>query len=168
MPPIWREGETMGDVDKEGGDIDFVLSGDIPPRIPEGVYDVSFVRADKKWIFGKRECMFLWFEIVTQGEWLGQRLYMTCTVPRSGRWGVSHKYVLAWVTASGKSPKRRDRMSTKAFRNKVFRAKVRMVLTTSKGTQRVGDQQYSVIDELLEVAAGVTGSATHDGRDINE
>jgi hypothetical protein len=72
----------------------------------------------------------------------------------SGQMGPSHKYVLAWVLAAGRQPNRREKMSTGVFRNKVFRDKVRSVTKTATRLQRTPEQQYSVIEQLLEVRTG--------------
>lgn len=141
-------------VDPTDGDMEFPLNSDVPPRIPEGDYELVFLKADKKYMFGSGERMFLWFEIVSPGDWLGTKLYMTCTVAQKGKWRPSHKYWLAWVLAAGKRPVRGDRMSTKVFRKKVFRGKVRTVLKTAHQTLRNLEQQYSVVDQLLTVQAG--------------
>jgi hypothetical protein len=47
-------------------------------------------------------------------------------------------------------------MSVSVFRQKLFRARIRKVITTSKQIRRTPAQQYSVIDELLEVVVGAT------------
>lgn len=141
-------------VDRTDGDMEFPLNFDVPVRVPEGVYDLVFCKAEKKYMFGNGERMFLWFEIATPGDWLGTKLYMTCTVAQKGKWRPSHKYWLTWVLAAGKRPVRGDRMSTKVFRNKIFRGKVRIVIKTAHQTPRTLEQQYSVVDELLDVQAG--------------
>ncbi len=135
-------------------DFEFPCNADIPPRVPDGEYEVAFTRADKKYMFGTGERLFLWFRIVSAVGWSGTELYMTCTVAPKGKWGPSHKYYLAWVLAAARVPKRRDRMSTKEFRNKVFLARVRTVTKTAKQSQRTAEQQYSVVDELLRILAG--------------
>lgn len=141
-------------VDDTDGDIEFPLNSDIPARVPEGAYDLVFRKVDTKYMFGKGERMFLWFEIVTPGDSMGTKLYMTCTVAPKGRWRPSHKYWLAWVLAAGKRPARGNRMSTRVFRNKVLRGNVRTVTKTARQTLRTLEQQYSVVDELLAVQAG--------------
>lgn len=142
-------------MDRNDGDIEFPFSSEIPPLVPEGPYDLGFVRPQTKRMFGG-ERLFLWFRIVTPGEWCGRELYMTCTVAPNGKWTPSHKYYLAWVLATGNRPNRRDRLSTVVFRNKVFRGKVRPVTKTSKQSPRTLEQQYSVVEELVGVLAGGT------------
>jgi hypothetical protein len=143
----------MSNFGTDDGDIEFPFNSEIPPRVPNGEYEVSFLRVKRKPMFGN-ERVFLWFKILTPGEWYGRELYMTCKVPPNGRWGTSSKFLLSWVLAAGKNPTRRDRMNTSVFRNKVFRAKIRVVTETWKQAKRTREQEYSVIDELLEVVAG--------------
>ena len=45
-------------------------------------------------------------------------------------------------------------MSTEVFRNKVFRARMRTVTKTANQTVRTPAQQYSVVDDLLEILVG--------------
>ncbi|QOJ35220.1 MAG: hypothetical protein HRU82_09780 [Nitrospira sp.] len=141
-------------VNNADGDIEFPLNSDIPARVPEGDYDLVFLKGDKKHMFGGGERSFLWFKIITPGDWMGTQLFMTCTVPLKGKWSPSHKFWLAWVLAAGKRPTRGDRMSTRIFRNKVFRGRVRIVTKTARQTLRTKEQQYSVVDELAAVQAG--------------
>ena len=134
-------------------DLEFACNADIPSLVPQGNYDVFFVKAAKHVMWSK-EKLFLWFQIATAGEWHGHDLYMACNVARGGRWTPSCKFYMAWVLAAGRRPNRRDRLSTNVFRNKIFRARVKAVTTTAKRDRRTPEQQYSVIDELLEVYAG--------------
>lgn len=137
------------------GDISFPNNNDIPPAIPNGdQYEVAFVRAEQTRQWGQPK-VFLWFRMLTPGEeWNGREFYMACNVPPKGKWTASCKYWLAWVLVAGKRPNRVDRMSTAIFKNKVFRARIRKVTKTSKQTDRTPEQQYSVVDELLEVMVG--------------
>ena len=136
-----------------GIDLEFPCNGDIPALVPTGNYEVFFTKAAKHSMWNQ-EKLFLWFRIVTAGEWNSHDLYMACNVARGGRWTPSCKFYMAWVLAAGRRPNRRDRMSTQVFRNKIFRARVKVVTTTAKRDRRTPEQQYSVIDELLEVCAG--------------
>jgi hypothetical protein len=101
-----------------------------------------------------RKKLYLWFQLVTPGQWEGREFFMVCNVPANGRWGPSHKFWNAYVLAFGEQPRRRDRMSTAVFRGKVFRARFRKVLFDYRQRKRTLEQQYSVIDVLLEKVAG--------------
>jgi len=127
-------------------DIELPCNATIPPAIPDGEhYEVAFVHAERAYIF-KSEKIYLWFKIITPGDWIGQELYMACSVARLGKWGPSHKFYLAWVFAADRKPNRVDRMSTKVFRNKVFRARIRTVGKTASQKTRTIAQRYSVRD----------------------
>ena len=135
-------------------DLVFSCNSDIPPAIPNGDhYELGFLRAEEAHQYGRHK-MYLWFQLTTPGEWYGEKFYMACNIASKGKWGPSSKFWMAWVLAAGRRPKRVDRMSTAIFRNKVFRARMRKVLKTSKQIDRTPAQQYSVVDELLEVTVG--------------
>jgi len=135
-------------------DLSFPCNGDIPPAIPDGdQYQLSYLRVEQSRQWGRPK-VFLWFQMLTAGEWHGKEFYMACNVAQDGKWGTSSKFWLTWVLAAGRQPKRADRMSTAVFKNKVFRAKMRTVLKTAKQIRRTPEQQYSVVDELLEVLVG--------------
>ena len=132
-------------------DLIFPVNGEIPPAIPDGdQYEVVFHRAEQRRQWNQPK-VFLWFQMRTEGEWVGQQFYMACNVAPKGKWTASCKFWQVWVLAAGKRPTRADRMNTAVFKNKVFRARMRKVLKTSKQIDRTPAQQYSVVDELLEV-----------------
>ncbi len=136
------------------GDLEFPCNGYIPPAIPDGDdYEAGFVRAEKKRLWGQLK-VFLWFKVITPGDWYGQEFHMTCNVPSNGRWTASCKFWQAWTLVTGERPARAGRMSIAVFRNKVFRVRMRKVVKTAKQTVRTPAQRYSVIDELLEVMTG--------------
>jgi hypothetical protein len=111
------------------------------------------MRAEEKVLWGRKKA-FLYFRIIQAGDHLGQVLFMAVTFPTNGRFAVSSKYLQQWSMAAGKRPARRDRLSTKVFRNKSFLAFVRTVTKDSTGKTRCGDAQYSVIDQLIKVQTG--------------
>ncbi len=136
------------------GDLEFPCNGYIPPAIPDGDhYEAVFVRAEKKRLWGQPK-VFLWFKLITAAEWVNHEFWMACNVPPKGHWTPSYKFWRVWVLAAGTRPNRANRMSTKVFRNKVFRVRMRTVRKTSKQLDLTAAQQYSVVDELLEVRAG--------------
>lgn len=130
-------------------DLEFACNTEKRPLIHEGKYEVVFLRAEKKWLYGGQK-VFLWFQIVSQGEFHGEKLYLACNVKQDGKWGESSKFYQAWVLAAGRRPDRYDRMSTNVFRGKVFLAKVRSVNTNAKNLPRPPLLQYSIIDDLLD------------------
>jgi hypothetical protein len=144
--------------DDSHDDISLEFDSELPPLVPSGNYIVSFLHAEKKWLWGKRLKVFLHFEIISPEAFAGVRLFMAANVPQKNNWRVGYKFFRAWTMASGRRPKRRDRLSTKVFRNKYFIARVKVVEKTAKGTMRSEAAKYSLIDELLEVEAGGTCS----------
>lgn len=154
LRPMHNGTDRSSQIESANEDLVFPCNSDIPPAIPNGdQYELIFLRAERANQFGQPK-LYLWFRMQPPGEWVGQSFYMACNVATNGKWGSSSKFWLAWVLASGRQPKRVDRMSTAIFKNKVFRAKMRKVLKTSKGISRTPAQQYSVVDELLEVRVG--------------
>ena len=154
VPNPLRDLTISGLTESDEEDIVVTCDSNIPPAIPNGdQYELVFHRAEKGHQFGKHK-VYLWFKMLTPGEWVGQLFYMACNVPPKGKIGPSSKFWLAWVLAAQRRPTRTDRMSTAIFKNKVFRARMRKVLKTAKQMDRTPAQQYSVVDELLEVRAG--------------
>ena len=134
-------------------DLDFDFQLDVRPLIPDGEYEVAYIRAEKKWMWG-REKLFLWFQILTLGEYNGVRLYMACQLPTGKKIRDSSKLGRALVLALGQKPDRFDRFSLKVLKNKLFMAKVRTVTQSSKQSKLSAAQQYSIIDELTEKIVG--------------
>lgn len=153
MPRLKIAAANPGVIHDAHGDLSFECNADIHTAIPEGTYEVSFVRAEKKFLW-KREKAFLHFVVQTLGGCNGVKLFMACNIPPKGRWAMSSKYWRMWCLANGQRPLRADRMSTTIFRNKIFLARVRTVRTSHNQIDLTPETQYSVIDELLEVAAG--------------
>ena len=151
--------DAKQEIKEQHEDIEFPSLAEMPALLPEGVYEMAFVRAEKyEFKSWKRWKIFLWFQVVTSGNELGQKLYMGCTAPGKGRVALGSKYWLAWTVAAGRRPERRDRLSTKIFRGKVFLGRVRTVKkkTDKDGyhTARLPEQYYSTIDELIERCTG--------------
>lgn len=133
-------------------DLEFDCDTQSYPLIPEGKYEVGFLREEKKWLWG-RENIFLHFQIVDFGAFQGVELYMACNAPKKNKQGkmpISSKYYQAWVLAKGKRPDRFDRMTPQVFRGKLFLAQVRTVDKTAQNVPRHPLLHYSIIDHLLE------------------
>lgn len=138
-------------------DLEPTCTSDIPPLLPEGEYEVVFVRAEEKVLWGRPK-VFLQFRIMRACDQacdaIGQKLFMAATLPKHGRLSISSKYLQQWILASGRRPARRDRLSTRVFQQKVFLATVRTVRKGSDGSVLPVSSQYSVIDRLLKVLTG--------------
>ena len=136
-------------------DMDLGCAANVPPLVPVGEYSVVFSRASVG-VFQKVGRTFLWFKIFTPGDHVGAELYLSCRHPADGRrhFGLGSKMVAAATIALGHLPKRRNRITTRIFREKVFRARVRTVVKDATGRARPRESQYSVIDSLLSLEAG--------------
>lgn len=129
-------------------------AGIVPPLIPDAEYTGVFQRAEHG-RFERRARWFLWFAINTPGPHLKKELYLSCPCPEGkGSFGLSSKLLAAYAVANGAMPRRRDRITKSAFRNKLFRFRTRTVTKDKDGRVRPATDHYSVIDRLLAVEAG--------------
>jgi len=146
---------ASGSIDQEQ-EIDLGVVGHVLPLVPDAVYEVIFTRAERG-RFKRRERTFLWFRIIQPGEFFGKDLYLVCPHPTGGGrvFGLGSKMVQAVTVALGQRPKRRDRLSTRMFKNKVFRGQTRTVSKDADERERPAEDWYSVIDQLLSAETGV-------------
>ncbi len=137
------------------GDDDFMGTASIMPLlVPDDEYIGPFLRAERG-RFERRERWFLWFSISSPGDHLGAELYLSCPCPDGkGSFGLGSKLVAAYAVATGKMPRRRDRITKAVFRNKMFRFRTRTVSRDKDGKLRPVEEHYSVIDRLLTVETG--------------
>ncbi len=127
--------------------------------VPEGIYDVAFVRYDRPVnVFGpdERRIFFHW-KIVTPGEYFEVQLFQS--FKHYERWGTQSKYYRCWCLAAGQRPRRRTRMTPDVFKGKIFKASVEIVQPKYedgpfKGKSRPEAEWYSVVRNLLEIIAG--------------
>lgn len=142
------------DADERNDDLDVGTAVGTPPLLPKGDdYVVSFLRAEKGTFCGRGR-IFLWFTIVEPAKAAGKNLYLCCPVPDNGNFGMGSKFVDAWRIATGKWPTRRDRLSTKVFHGRYFRAAVRTVTCNQHKEERPEEQHYSKIERLIEKMTG--------------
>lgn len=141
----------------ESADFDLGCAEERPPLIPEGDYEVGYVRATKPfWVFGSMRVL-MYFRVLTPGEHNGVELYLPCKVsPPKGRKALasSSKLVRAWEVAMGHAPSRRDRLSTLSFKGKAFEAAVDSVKLDSRKQALPAENQYSIIRFLRKRTAG--------------
>lgn len=124
--------------------------------IPEGTYQVRCIRIEKGQSHYRSFKIFIWFEIIDPGQYMGTKLFMPMNltdkktdlpfkkVPRGS------KYFHQWVIANNNIlPRRKDRMSSAIFKNGIFIAVVRTVKPTfPDGTEKPECFHYSVVDYL--------------------
>jgi hypothetical protein len=138
-------------------DIDLGHVEDRPVLIPEGQYEVGYLRASKRFKGFGRDNVFLYFQIVTPGEHFGLELYLPLRIsPRKGctAMAASSKLARSVAVALGRPASRFDRISTKVFKGKQFRVSVETIEKDSKRNPLPRETHYSVIAMLLEKTAG--------------
>jgi hypothetical protein len=120
-------------------DIDPGCAEERPLLIPDGTYEVGYRRASEKfWSFGHQRIL-IWFQILTAGDHERKELYMACRIsPKKGTKSMasSSKLVRAATVALGRSPTRKDRISTSMFKGKVFNAIVETVTVDPRTAPR--------------------------------
>ncbi len=131
--------------------LEFSCEGNDYPLIPQGDYEVTFVKAVKRQHW-KGHKVYLWFQIESFGEWQGLQLFLPCNLKTEGKISTRSKYHQNWVIAAGKKPDRyeKKRMTTRVFEGKMFLARVVTVKKDQKNLPLPPELQYSKIDGLLK------------------
>lgn len=142
----------------DDGDVELDCNVECHPLLPEGTYELGFVKADlNKHLWGRSK-LFLQFQVLDVGEHHGKLLFMSMNFPKNGSISISSKFLQQWMVAAGGPPARRDRLSTRIFRGKVFAGRVRTVTSYVHSSGKLMDRDpstyYSVVDHLIEVRAG--------------
>ncbi len=126
----------------------------LPRLIPDGDYVGVFKRVEQGPYQG-RQRYFLWFVISEPGTYLNTELYLSCPFPKKGkRFSQSSNLGKAYAIAMNGAPRRMDRITKKAFKNKSFRFTTRTVSTDGDGMPKKEKDRYSVIDRLISVEVG--------------
>lgn len=131
--------------------LEFSCEGNDYPLIPPDDYEVVFVKAVKKQQW-KGHKAYLWFQIITPGEWQGTQLFLPFNLKAEGKISTRSKYHQNWVVAADRKPDRQEkkRMTTRVFEGKVFLARVVTVTKDQKNLPLHPELQYSKIDGLLK------------------
>src|SRR5574337_259617 len=141
-----------GDHD-DGFNEEFGIDGDARPVLPEGEYEAVCTGAEivELYKFGRSRKLFLHFQVYG-GKHAGVRLFLPMTAPAKGdKIGRGSKLYANYLIANGHPPGRRDRVSLKVFKARLFRVKVKTVCPTfENGRLKPERFHYSIISELLE------------------
>ena len=130
-------------------DFEFMMKDQLPQRLPEGEYLVEFLRDEERTQW-KTKKLLLYFKISAFSQFQGVELFMSCPIPEK-KWGSGSKFIRAWALATGKLPDRFDRVSTNAFRRKIFNAEVRTVTKDAAQKDIPVAAQYSKIAHLISL-----------------
>jgi len=149
-------------ISSEDVDLDLGELAQPYPLIPEGEYDVVFVKAHEMNIFRGKRLITYWKIQDLSSEYHGKVLILGFQFPKKGKkWGALSKMAQCIKIATGRDPDRFDvgRISTSVFKHKLFRAQV---VTVTKGNdsksrkqvERSRENHYSVIDTLVALNVG--------------
>jgi hypothetical protein len=119
------------------------------PLIPEDTYQVRCTRFEKGTYKGSDK-MYVYFKIVSDGEYKGTELFMPMN--QFKKVPIGSKYYEQWVIANGNIlPLRHDRMSPAIFKDGYFEAVVRTVKPKFEDkTQKPECFHYSIVAYLKE------------------
>ena len=126
------------------------------PLIPEVSYHVCCIRIEKGASHFRSLKMFLIFKIVTPGQYMDTELFMAINLidTKTGKpfkkVPCGSKYFEQWVIANRNiNPGRKDRMSSKIFKDGVFEAVVKTVKPKFEdGTEKPECFHYSIVAYL--------------------
>lgn len=138
--------------DRDSFNEEFGVHGDTRPVLPEGEYEAACTTAEfiEFYKFGRARKLFLHFQVYG-GEHDGTKLFLPMTAPPKGeRVGRGSKLYANYLIANGHPPGRRDRVSLKVFKGRLFRVKVKTVCPMFENGKPKPEQfHYSIVSELL-------------------
>jgi hypothetical protein len=127
-----------------------ICESDPYPRYSPGEYEVRCLEAKiyrdpriRRWVCRLRCALVL----DPEREVYGFPNLGTGEKPKAGR---GSKYWRYWVIANGSPPRKRQIMSTRIFKDKIFLVRVGTVEDRSDGSKHLESEKYSTIQEILE------------------
>lgn len=123
--------------------------GDYRPLVPDGLWDVQCTGYNDGF-YGRIPKLFLNFEIVSNGSYNGERLFMSFNMPHDGYVHTGSRYYRTWSKVNGKLPSRNAKMSPRIFLNKLFRVKTKTVIPKDGNFDLPSDFHYSIIESITE------------------
>ena len=125
--------------------------------VPDGEYEVAFLREKKYRAYGGKWLWLVEFQIAN-GPFLGSKLPIWFRLPVDGdQMRRAHAMSQAWVNATGLPPPRNlGRFRPSRFLSDcILLARVRAVVRDSHGVKRPREASYSRIDHLISREAGI-------------
>jgi hypothetical protein len=146
--------DRTNDLDDQAGLVEEVGADRV--LVPAGVYDAAFLHFETA-MFSKARKLYVWFELLTPGPYLGTRLYRAFNVKSfKGQPGRNRSFT---VTRNGsyyremvavlQCRQRPDRLSPHQLKGLFIRVAVRTVDKDRRQRRLPHFDQYSVIEELL-------------------
>lgn len=138
----------------DGFEEEFEIGAEARPLIPEGVYEAACTGAEilELFKFGRSRKLFLHFTVY-EGTYAKTPLFLAMPAPKQGgKVGIGSKLYGSYLIANGgRAPGRRDRLSLRIFKNKLFRVRVRTVIPRFEdGMPKPLQFHYSIVSELIE------------------
>ena len=136
-------------------DLVFKAKEDSLPLVPEGVYQVSYVKYEKSRYQGGYK-LYIKFAICDLGAHLGTKVFKPYNYyePLLRGCDLLKDFELLY----GKRVRKNTRLSVSLFKNKILIVRIRTVKKDRKQTELREHQRYSVIDKIIGIAAGGSGS----------
>ena len=142
-----------GEFPKESSPREPICEEDPYPHYPRGKYDAECINAItfRHPLLGAWKCRFK-FQLVGVGYDTSHVVYQFLHLgmgkePKAGRWS---KYTQAWVIANGRPAKKRQRLSSRVFKGKIFQVEIDYVQRSFKGIAHPDGQIYSVVKDILK------------------
>lgn len=132
-------------------DLEFIANEDSLPIIPEGQYEVMY-KSHKRQRYYNGEKLYVAFEIVEQGPYLGTKLFRAYNLYSPMRRGSDLFKDLELLF--GNRVKKKTKLPLRLFQGKVLKASVRTVRQNKKQVVLLEHQQYSVVDSIISVLVG--------------
>jgi hypothetical protein len=160
MPEIKDDtkGEATNNAANEIESLSPIIKDDPWPLIPDkSIHNVSYVRHEKGRYSGGGEKLYVVFEIQDFGEHFGKRLFKAYNLYSPPK--RSSDLFKDLERLYGKRVSKGMRLPPLTlFRGKVLTIKVRTVKKNYKQTEVPQYQWYSVVDQIIGIAAGSPGS----------
>lgn len=130
------------------------------PLVPDGKYSAKLVSFETAIVFSPK--VFLHFEIITPGPYMGERLFRAYRVhqlrgrPRKrGQFKLrAGSELYRTICRLYPDQKRPDRIALTPLMRLVLQVRTRTVTTDHKQNPLPDNLQYSVVDEIIKVEAG--------------
>lgn len=126
-----------------------VAKDDYIPLIKDGNYEAICFKAEKADYLGSEKRLYLHFRLMNC-EFSGAELFCAYNF-KYETFSKHTKYYTDWSIANGGVPKRKDRMSSRAFLEKKFLVKVlRVIPCYDNGDLKPKIFHYSKVDRIIQ------------------
>jgi len=125
-----------------------IADADPYPLYPDGEREAECVGADvypdpqfRRWVARLK------FQLIPDGEPICG--FLNLGSKRKPEAGTRSKYRRAWIIANGAAPRKRQRLSVRAFMGRIFLVRIGQVKTFHDGSDHPAGAVYSIVREIL-------------------